>query len=391
MGIWRDKERGDWIYTFQYKGKTYGGRGFKTKGAAQATREERRKKVKEIVAQSSIVNDLRSVCSKYLQYSERRHTPKTYKQKEYVIASFIAHLKKSGIDNLGIEKITPADLYSYLNTRPTNSNYNAHRKDLCALFTFARQVLKIPIPHPCWDLERMPHTPARPTPPSEKEILQLIMATDSETDERDFLLAILHTLARVEEILRLTWQDVNFEQQTVTLWTRKRRGGSYEPNTLHMNEDLHQILKRRYQMRIDEKWVFPNLKTKTRYTRRPKFMRGLCKRAFGSGDEKKGKKPYKGPVYGFHSLRKAVATLLHDKEKVGTKTVSGILGHQSARTTEIYLQVAPPDQVQALKKLEGRFDPKKAVQMVAGDGCGFKKNTAIKRSSVDNTPSEITR
>jgi integrase len=148
----------------------------------------------------------------------------------------------------------------------------------------------------------MPHTPAKTTPPSEKEILQLIMAADPEKDEKDFLLTILHTLARVDEILRLTWQDVNFEQRSIRLWTRKRKGGSYESNNLHMNEDLYQILKRRYKKRTHERWVFPNPKTKTRYTRRPKFMRGLCKRAFGSEKEKKEKKPYTGPVYGFHSL-----------------------------------------------------------------------------------------
>jgi integrase len=391
MGIWKDKERGDWIYTFQYKGETYGGRGFKTKARARTAREERRKEIKEEGRQKSFENDLESVSTKYLEHSERRHASKTYKQKFCVLTLFAAHLEKKGLKNPAIDKITPADLHSYLNTRPTNNNYNAHRKDLCALFTYARQVLKIPISHPCWDLERMPHTPAKTTPPSEKEILQLIMAADPEKDEKDFLLTILHTLARVDEILRLTWQDVNFEQRSIRLWTRKRKGGSYESNNLHMNEDLYQILKRRYKKRTHEKWVFPNPKTKTRYTRRPKFMRGLCKRAFGSEKEKKGKKPYTGPVYGFHSLRKAVATLLQDKEKVGTKTVSGILGHQSVRTTEIYLQVVPSDQVQALQKLEGRFDLERADEMVAGDGCGFEKIATTKRNPTDNTPREITK
>ena len=43
MGFYKDPKRKDWIYRFQYQGKNYGGRGFPTKKAAMAAREERKK------------------------------------------------------------------------------------------------------------------------------------------------------------------------------------------------------------------------------------------------------------------------------------------------------------------------------------------------------------
>ena len=46
MGLWRDKTRKDWCYSFQYQTQTYAGRGFKTKAEARTAREERRKLVK---------------------------------------------------------------------------------------------------------------------------------------------------------------------------------------------------------------------------------------------------------------------------------------------------------------------------------------------------------
>ena len=36
MGIWKDKARKDWAYSFQYRGNRYGSRGFKTRREASA-------------------------------------------------------------------------------------------------------------------------------------------------------------------------------------------------------------------------------------------------------------------------------------------------------------------------------------------------------------------
>lgn len=77
MGIWRDKKWRDWIYTFQYRKKTYGGRGFKTKAEARAAREERRKEVKLVMPATPADTDFRTAANFYLDWAQRRFAEKT--------------------------------------------------------------------------------------------------------------------------------------------------------------------------------------------------------------------------------------------------------------------------------------------------------------------------
>ena len=328
MGIWKDKNRGEWCWTFQYKGKTYGGRS-STKGEARTAREERRKAIKSQIPETLEGTDFKSVANLYLDYSKRRHAPKTYKGKMATLKAFLNHH-----GNTAIVSITPANIHSYLDTLVSNNTYNAQRKDICSMFAFAREHLKLPIPHPCWDLPKMPHTPARKIIPSEQQVLQMIMAADPET-ERPLLIVVIQTLGRVDEILRLTWQDVNFDKRSVTLWTRKRKGGAYEDDSIYMNNDLYDVLWGLWKKRKNQTWVFYNPDTETRYHKRPKMMRSICKRAFAP--ELKMIKDFNGPVFNFHSLRHFMASYLADKEKVSLKTISKTLRHKNLKTTEIYL------------------------------------------------------
>lgn len=332
MSIWKDKKRKDWRYSFQRHGKIYAGGGFKTKREAQAARAERKKVVADTQSTPTAMA-FSEAANTYLDYAQRRFAKQTYEYKALVYRLF---LKFHG--DLPINQITPQLLHQYLNTRPTNNNYNAHRKDLSALFTFVRKQLKVNIPHPCWDLEKMPVTKVVKRIPSEEDVLRLLMAANLE--ERALLLVIFHTLARIDEILRLTWQDVNFEHNTIRLWTRKRSDGSLDYDELPMNKPLWTVLQSLWKRRKQDLWVFYNEMTKFRYNHRPKLMRSICIRA---GIE----------AFGFHALRHFVATYLVDHEKVGKKTISGLLRHKSLSTTEIYLHSVDESQREAMRKLEG--------------------------------------
>jgi integrase len=68
-------------------------------------------------------------------------------------------------------------------------------------------------------------------------------------------------MARVDEINRLTWNDVFFEDPTgyVILCTRKKRGGYLTPRKIPMTQRLCGILKERFLSRtIAYPWVFCN-------------------------------------------------------------------------------------------------------------------------------------
>lgn len=336
MALWKNRKRRTWHYEFQYRGKRYTGSGFKTKSEARKAQEEHRKR---IISLKQIPDDtgFRHFASVYLDYSERRFSEKTYHYKVLVYRKFLAFH-----GDVLLANITPQMIHEYLHhTCPNNSNYNKHRKDLSALFTFARKKLKVINYNPVWDLDKMPVDEPEKEIPSEEEVLRIIAAADPET-ERPLIVFILHTLARIDEALRLQWKDVNFEKRHVVLKTRKKQDGSWRADRIDMNADLYQTLMLLWKNRKQSTWVFYNERTQTRYLRRPKLMRSVCRRA--------GVK-----FYGFHSLRHFVASYLQDIEKVGTKTVSKLLRHSRVSTTERYLHTKREAERMALEKLEGKF------------------------------------
>ncbi|MDD4998785.1 MAG: tyrosine-type recombinase/integrase [Syntrophales bacterium] len=373
MGLWKDRKRGDWRYSFKFQKKSYAGAGFKRKKDAAAARENRRKEVKESPAKIPTDTAFSTVANDYLEYSERKHAKKTFDAKKLTYERFISH---SG--DPSVYDITPAIVHKYLNTRKSNNAYNTNRKELSTLFHYAIRKMKINIQNPCNDLEKMPHTTRRKDIPTEQEVLQMIVAADPKTDERDLILSCIHTLGRIDELLRLEWaRDVRFEKREISLWTRKRKGGTWEEDVLFMNDDLYAILRARWERRTQDKWVFYNEKTETRYNRRPKFMAGICKRAglkpIGRGSrlkKVKGKK-VRVPVplyYGFHSLRHFTASYLADTEKIATKVLQKILRHRNLSTTEIYIHSIEASVSDAMGKMKGKFSDQSEGAIIKEQG-----------------------
>ncbi|MDH4317461.1 MAG: site-specific integrase [Desulfobulbaceae bacterium] len=338
MGFWKDKERKDWCYKFQHQGKQYGSRGFKTKKEAIAAREKHRQNLIENTKLTQKSMGFREVASLYLDDAKIRYARKTYEYKAYVFRSFLGFHK----DHQLID-ITPIMIDTYLKSRPTNHNYNVHRKELSCLFNYAIKKLKIIISNPVTEIDKLPHLSCRKRIPSKENVTRLIAAADVNK-ERPFLICILNLVARVDEILRLTWEDVDFKSRTVTRWTKKRQNGNYEPIIAHMNNDLYVTLSKLYEERCQDRWVFYNEKTSSKYNNRRKMLYGINKRA--------GIAP---PIH-YHELRHFVASILANTENVSKKTISEILGHKSLSTTEIYLHSIEGAQKEAIESLEGKFD-----------------------------------
>lgn len=339
MGLWKDKKRKDWRYSFQFRGKTFAGGGHRTKAVARAAREMRREIVKANTYKQTPRNmAFRELASIYLDDAERRFAKKTYEYKAYVFRCFL-----SIVGNMIIADITPQIIHHYLNTRPSNNNYNAHRKDLCALFNFAVKRLRITNFNPCSEISKVPHTPKRKVIPTERQIQNLIQVSNPET-ERPLILLILFTTARVDEILRLKWEDIDLKNNKLVRWTRKRSGGVYEPIVTPINNDLMSLLKSLYEIRSNDEWVIYNRRTKTRFHRRPKLMKSICNRA--GIDEN----------FGFHSLRHFAASFIASKEGISKKSISNLLGHKSLSTTEIYLHSIDYSDKIAINAIDGVFD-----------------------------------
>lgn len=158
----------------------------------------------------------------------------------------------------------------------------------------------------------------------------VILAADSDT--QDYLWTIMETMARVSEVNKLTWSDVDFKSRYVTLYTRKKKGGHLTPRKVPMTNRLYATLSRRFKERDRSKeWVFwhrhwdRKLKqwVEGPFKDRKGIMRSLCKKA--------GVRYFR-----FHALRHAGASLM-DQFNIPLGSIQRILGHENRTTTEIYL------------------------------------------------------
>ncbi|MDO9042051.1 MAG: phage integrase SAM-like domain-containing protein [Desulfocapsaceae bacterium] len=77
--------------------------------------------------------------------------------------------------------------------------------------------------------------------PSKEDIEKVVSIATPE--QRDYLVCLRETLARSREINNLLWEDVNFTDRTVTLYTRKKRHGTKTPRVIPMTERLHETLQ----------------------------------------------------------------------------------------------------------------------------------------------------
>ena len=289
--------------------------------AADTAQATRKREVKKQVKKTTDTT-FSELASKYLDWSEKRHVSKTYEHKAMICRKFLAHSGDIAVTGKFYgEKALSNIIEYYLNTRPSNHNFNIHRKELRAVFNYGITKGITPAPNPVNNIDKLPEDQTVAYIPPQEDIVKAILAAGVD---RPLLMVLLHTLARISEILGMRWRDVSFSQGSVRLWTRKRKGGGLEYDDLPMNEALKEVLQSLWEERKQEEWVFFNEDTGTRYNRRPKFMAGICKRA--------GVKPF-----GFHSIRHFAASFLADKDKISMKAISGLLRHKSLNTTERYL------------------------------------------------------
>jgi len=207
---------------------------------------------------------------------------------------------------------------------------NKDRKNLLAMFSKGIKTYGLKN-NPFIATENFPHDRSPQYTPPTEDILKLLAVCIRE--ERIFLDCYLQTAARRSEIFRWTWvDDINFEKRKVRLGTRKTRDGSMEYEWLPMSDDLYDSLWWLWNNRKFKKspYVFVDYRPNHPHHGKPfksrqKFMRGLCKRA--------GIKPF-----GFHALRRYVASVLADIHKQSSKTIQRVLRHKDVTTTERYIQ-----------------------------------------------------
>lgn len=251
---------------------------------------------------------------------------------------------------------------------------NKDRKNLSAGWSWGRKYLPgFPTEqNPFMAVERFPEKRKPRYVPPEEDFWKVY--TVSKGQDRIMLLSFLHLAARRGELFNLTWQDVDFSNSRVRLWTNKREGGNREADWLPMTSELRQALLEWWQQRLkqttpDKEHVFVCLDQSPAnneyyglpFRSRQHLMKRLCKRA-------------KATAFGFHAIRHLTASILYRKG-YSSAHIQAVLRHRNPNTTTRYLRSLGLEQVrEALEeglKLPAEIIPfqKKTPGKEAAGGC----------------------
>lgn len=169
-------------------------------------------------------------------------------------------------------------------------------------------------------------------PPAEDVLAVVKVAT---VKERFYLIALLHTMARMREIHNLKWDDVNFKENYLILKTRKARSSNVSIRRVPLTATLREILE---NLPHESEYVFTNPRKQSRYDNRIQLIKSLCRKA--------GVKEFSA-----HNLRHFGASKLVN-ENIPLSDIQLLLGHTRVTTTATYIQSINPSLEDAINKLD---------------------------------------
>jgi integrase len=333
---WYDKKRKHWVADHWVKGKRLSKRGFNSKRAARDYESEEEKKLKKGRSLTPPATGFREIANQYLdQVLAIEMTPTTYSGKARAFRGFLSFMG----GDIPFLDVLPFQVDQYLATVPgSNYNKNCYRKELHTLWQwYKKKFLRPDIINPVSATDIRDHQVKRKRNLTEEEVILMIDAS-KPGEERAFFVVMLHTWARPNEVCRLKWSDVNFDRMEITLWTRKRKGGRLEQDTLPMNRALAgelQSLERKSES------VFINKKTGRPYKTRTKLIYKIARKAKIEPIEYRPRKTRHGirqyAIYpGWRETRRYMAQRARQKDAPMAE-VSFMLRHREQRTTEDYL------------------------------------------------------
>jgi len=332
-----------WRFDFYLEGIRYTEAWFKTKKEAVRAEAKKREELKKPAPRQGTPTDtdFLTLVNKRLDSVKAYNSSSHYTHYCYTAKKWI---KLWG--DLTCSEITSEMVERFVLERSKVSAFTANKeiRYLRATFNFGKK--KGLVSHnPVEGIAFLPVEKRLKQVPSIADIEKVILAADPDT--QDYLIALSHTMARVGEINRLSWEDVNLDDKYLVLYTRKKKGGHLTPRKVPLTPRLLDILSRRYTERDPEMpWVFwhnwfdrkEGVWKRGPYQYRKRLMKCLCEKT-------------KVPFFQFHALRHAGASIL-EKNKVPIGSIQRILGHENRTTTEIYLHSLENSEVEAMMTLE---------------------------------------
>lgn len=327
MSVYSVQGKG-WRYDFTSKGIRYTEAWFKTKKEATKAEAKQREELEHpaMIVQEPTVTGFLELVNLRLDHVKAYNSERHYKEYGYMARRWCLKWGNFECDN-----ITNKMIETFILERSKVSPFTANKeiRYLLATFTYGKkkQLVKS---SPVDGIDFLPVDKRIKYVPASDDIDKVIAVADPDTQE--YLWVIRETMARVSEVNRLIWDDIDLENRYVVLYTRKKKGGHLTPRRVPMTSRLYDILSQRYKDRDQSKpWVFwqrywsrkQQVWVEGPYADRKKIMDTLCKQA--------GVKYFR-----YHALRHSGASLM-ENSNVSIGTIQKILGHENRTTTEIYL------------------------------------------------------
>lgn len=371
---------GTYRYDIMVKGQRYTGSGFRSEKEALIAQEARRKEVgrhlikREIMMEQQLIlspASLKDMAFDELLVMRLRVLEKRPTKRHFEDTKLLAKRWRKEWGGKMCSQIEPKDIERFRMERAneaSNSTANKELTNLNALFNYGLR-LELISRNPAKDLDRLPYDPVEKHVPTNAELDRLIKAADKNT--ADFLWVLRETFARVGEVTRLLWKDIDFDKKNVTLYTYKSAKGKRKERTIPMTGKLQEVLSRRWErvshddgdLVFQRRWY--NYRTKTLeqgpYKKRQRLMQDLCKKA--------GIHPH----FGFHQIRHAGASQMAEAG-APVPAIQQILGHTTVGMTMRYVHVNSRAKVEAVRKFEAaRGNSHTFHTQLCGEGGEAKK------------------
>jgi integrase len=312
------RHRVKWRFDFWKNGIRHRESGFSTKQEARAAEAEARKNLK------SMNSDFIGLCVSRLKDLKQRRTKQYLDENQWLIEKLIVRWKNK-------KKITREDVEEYIAELAERSNNLANRdlRMIKALFSHGED--RELCDNPAGKIKFYPVKRKKKYIPPKADVEKVLAS--ARPRERNYLLAIINSLARVGEINKLKWED-DFPEYIV-LRTKKSKNSDIVERKIPKNATLKKAIK--VMPKVGE-YIFCYKTTGKPYRYRSKLINSLCDKA-------------KVKRFAYHALRHYGASKLAEAG-VALTDIQYLLGHQRASTTDIYLQSISESLKDAMKNLE---------------------------------------
>lgn len=267
--------------------------------------------------------DFLQLATAYLDDMTERRQHNTVQYKIAALRRFLLFMGGS----FALEQLRATQISAYLVARKTAKGPKAANRDLVEMRALMNWGIRKRHYHenPFLPFEKFPEKKFVRRVPTAAEIDAVLKVATQE--QKDFLDILRYTGARLSEVCSLCWNDVDFQRNTITLWTRKRKGGNLEPGILAMPQILRDVLAaRKVHPSAHPEFVFVG-RAGRQFTKNSVrlWLPELCKSANIH------------PPFTAHALRHYFATLLKDSGVITSFQIQAALRHKNLSTTEKYL------------------------------------------------------